>query len=507
MTIESIDPVETAQSEADVLMTKRSRGRPSGPSLKVLLTEKFPKGATAQELAAAGYTGDISAALKRQQVKQADGCFIWVAATATPDGASRPAPVALPDSPVTTAPVTDVLCLQGVPDVLPARELTEEEFLAQAEGEIRGYGRLLVSAIVGIGKKLIEVQEHLKYRKNVEGYEAFVRKRLGFSEDTALRFVRSYKLLESRNLRDLESLQIDASALYLLARPTTPQEVRAEALEKAAAGGISHKEVQQLLADAKAEAERRAKSEIEKATEEKFAAMKEAAEVAHMTSAETVRAAHSEADRLTEELRQRELTLAQSNQKIAQLEAAKATLEQSIRAELETQYQGKIVISEEQLQTQFDAALKKVTAPLEEANAAEKRRSEELSHEISEIHNRQTAAIKAAAENAVTESQVAPLNSRSLAKTSLDRLAAGESQEIAEAPYDHLGARRPSGATSPPTTDHCQIANDVVELFNVPEQMDLFRRMLSCWGKSEISTGYDALIARGAELDRLETID
>jgi len=505
MTIKSGEPVETTQSEAEAPGTNRSRGRPSGPSLKVLLTEKFPNGAMAQELAAAGYTGNISAALKRQQVKQADGCFVWIAAPATPDSASSATPVALPDSPVTTAPVTDVRCLQGVSDVLPARELTEEEFLAQAEGEIRGYGRLLVSGIVGIGKKLVEVQEHLKYRKNVEGYEAFVRKRLGFSEDTALRFVRSYELLKSRNLRDLESLQIDASALYLLARPTTPQEVRAEALEMAATGGISHKEVQQLLADAKAEAERRTTSEMEKAAEEKFAAMKEAAEVAQRTSAETLRAAHSEADRLTEELYQRELAMAQSSQKVAELEAAKATLEQSIRAEIETQYQGKIVISQKELQAQFDAAIKKVTAPLEEANAAEKRRNEELSHEISEIHNRQAAAIKAAAEKAATESQVPPINSRSLTKTLFD--APGESQEIADALYDHLGARRLSVETSPSAADHCQIANDVVELFNVPEQMDLFRRMLSRWGKSEISTGYDALIARGAELDRLATID
>jgi hypothetical protein len=505
MTIESIEPVETAQSEADAPVTNRSRGRPSEPSLKVLLTEKFLNGATAQELAAAGYTGDISAALKRQQVKQADGCFILVAATATLDGASRPAPVALPDSPVTTAPVIDVADLQGVPDVLPAREFTEEEFLAQAEGQIRGYGRLLVSGIVGIGKKLVEVQEHLKYRKDVEGYEAFVRKRLGFSEDTALRFVRSYELLKSRNLRDLESLQIDASALYLLARPTTPEEVRAEALEKATTGGISHKEVQQLLADAKAEAERRTKSEVEKAAEEKFAAMKEVAEVAQRTSAEAVRVAHSEADRRTEELRQLELALAQSSQKVAQLEAATATLEQSIRAEIETQYQGN-VISGEELPEQLDAALNKVTASLEEASAVAERPNEELSHEISEIYNRQAPAIEAAAEKVAAESQVPPLNSRSLAKTLFDRLAAGECQEIADALYDHLGTRRLSVETSSPA-DHCQIANDVVELFNVHEQMDLFRRMLSRWGKLEISTGYDALIARGTELNRLATID
>ena len=54
-----------------------------------------------------------------------------------------------------------------------------------------------------------------------------VRERLGFSDRTANQLVQSYRLFESANFADLQSLQIGASALYLLARPSTPEEARA----------------------------------------------------------------------------------------------------------------------------------------------------------------------------------------------------------------------------------------------------------------------------------------
>ena len=73
-------------------------------------------------------------------------------------------------------------------------------------------------------------------------YEAFVRDRLGFSLSSALRFVRAYQMLESAKLTDLrllETVQIDCSALYLLSSPATPEQVRAAALEAAASGAPS----------------------------------------------------------------------------------------------------------------------------------------------------------------------------------------------------------------------------------------------------------------------------
>jgi hypothetical protein len=82
----------------------------------------------------------------------------------------------------------------------------EREFLDQAETEIRQHGRRVITGIVAIGKKLTEVKKRLGHGK----YEAFVRDRLGFGLDSALRFVQSYELvLKSGNLRDLEFLQIE----------------------------------------------------------------------------------------------------------------------------------------------------------------------------------------------------------------------------------------------------------------------------------------------------------
>jgi hypothetical protein len=138
----------------------------------------------------------------------------------------------------------------NLPDILPACDITDEAYLTEAEGEIRGYGRLVFSGIIAIGKKLSEVRTRVGHGK----YGGFI-KRLGFSRSTAQNFVQSYDLLiKFANFVDLESLQIDATALYLLARPSTSDEVRIVALEKARTEGISHAEVQRFIADARAEA-------------------------------------------------------------------------------------------------------------------------------------------------------------------------------------------------------------------------------------------------------------
>jgi hypothetical protein len=59
----------------------KRRGRPSGPSLKVLLTKLHPDGATAEQLAKDGFLGDLHSALKRRSVRQLeeDGryCLDW----------------------------------------------------------------------------------------------------------------------------------------------------------------------------------------------------------------------------------------------------------------------------------------------------------------------------------------------------------------------------------------------------------------------------------------------
>jgi hypothetical protein len=186
----------------------------------------------------------------------------------------------------------------NLPDILPARDIIDGEYLTEAEGEIRGYGRLVVSGIVAIGKKLSEVRTRVGHGK----YGEFI-KRLGFSHSTAQNFVQSYELLTKFvKFANLRCLQIDATALYLLARPSTSDEVRTAALEKAATEGISHAEVQQLVANAKAETERKTKEAVDADQKKHIAALekqvkdrdKEIAEI-HRKQAEPKRTAAEKA--------------------------------------------------------------------------------------------------------------------------------------------------------------------------------------------------------------------
>jgi hypothetical protein len=114
--------------------------------------------------------------------------------------------------------------------------------------------------MVAIGKKLVEVKGRVGHGK----YERFIRERLRFGKTAAHCYVKSYELLKCSPGEDFQSLQIDAKALYLLARPNTPEEVRTEALEKAAGpNGISRDEVAALVEQAKQQAAAKATAEAQ----------------------------------------------------------------------------------------------------------------------------------------------------------------------------------------------------------------------------------------------------
>jgi hypothetical protein len=286
-------------------------------------------------------------------------------------------------------------------EILPARDVTDEVYLTEAEGEIRGYGRLVVSGIIAIGKKLSEIRTRVGHGR----YGEFI-KRLGFSHSTAQNFVQSYELLTKfANFANLESLQIDATALYLLARPSTSDEVRTVALEKAATEGISHAEVQRLMA----EAQRKTKEAVDAEAAEELAAVKRASEEAARTAADQSAA-------LADRNRQSEAKIARGQERIAELEAAAATVAQSVRADVEAQYAGKIIIGEDELSTQVKAAMEASTAPLDNEIAAQKKQIAELEEqvrdrdkEIADICRKQAEAMKVAVEKAEGEAKEPPL--------------------------------------------------------------------------------------------------
>jgi hypothetical protein len=73
------EALETTPPISEIAAARRGRGRPSGPSLRILLTQKFPDGATAEMLVGAGFRSDLTAALKRKDVKAQHGRYLWIA--------------------------------------------------------------------------------------------------------------------------------------------------------------------------------------------------------------------------------------------------------------------------------------------------------------------------------------------------------------------------------------------------------------------------------------------
>jgi hypothetical protein len=125
---------------------------------------------------------------------------------------------------------------------------TDDEFLLQLEGRIRGYGKMVVSGIVEIGRELVSAKQRVGHGR----YTAFVTERLSWSIQSAERFVHVHRLFQNQQVVDFDGLTIDATSLYRIAAPSTPAEVRDEVLAKAAEpGGISREEVDRIVLEAR----------------------------------------------------------------------------------------------------------------------------------------------------------------------------------------------------------------------------------------------------------------
>jgi hypothetical protein len=102
-------------------------------------------------------------------------------------------------------------------------------FVRERAVQIRETAKLTAKAIVRIGQWLTEVKERLPHGQWLPWLES----EFGWSEWTARRFMGVYELVKSGNLHDLE---IDVSALYLIAAPSTPEPVHREVIERAKRG-------------------------------------------------------------------------------------------------------------------------------------------------------------------------------------------------------------------------------------------------------------------------------
>ncbi len=113
--------------------------------------------------------------------------------------------------------------------------------MQQRTSEIKSLMKRAAQDIIDIGQKLIEVKARLPYGR----FGGWLRAEFEWGIHTARNFMRV-----AEEFGDKEKISLFApSALYLLAAPSTPEQARSEALERAEAGEtITHAIAQDIKA-------------------------------------------------------------------------------------------------------------------------------------------------------------------------------------------------------------------------------------------------------------------
>ena len=108
--------------------------------------------------------------------------------------------------------------------------------------QIHGLARATAAGIVQIGQRLTEVKERLGHGRFLK----WIEREFAWSDWNAKAFMRVYRCFKSENFSDL---QIDVSALYLIAKTSTPEPVRTEAIRRAETGEkVTHATVKAVVA-------------------------------------------------------------------------------------------------------------------------------------------------------------------------------------------------------------------------------------------------------------------
>ena len=118
--------------------------------------------------------------------------------------------------------------------------LTPEQrsLVMQRTGEIQERLQRSAQDIWEIGQRLADVRSQLKHGQ----FESWLKAEFGWSRRTAYNFINVYETFGER--ANLAQIDIATSALYLLAAPSTPQDVREQYLEKAKEGEkVTHKDL------------------------------------------------------------------------------------------------------------------------------------------------------------------------------------------------------------------------------------------------------------------------
>ncbi|MBD2252787.1 DUF3102 domain-containing protein [Nostoc parmelioides] len=118
----------------------------------------------------------------------------------------------------------------------------QRSLVEQRTSEIREQLRRTAQDIWEIGQSLAEVRAQLKHGQ----FETWLKAEFGWSRRTAYNFINVYETFGNR--ANLAQIDIATSALYLLAAPSTPQNLREQYIEEAKAGKrITHKELVQNI--------------------------------------------------------------------------------------------------------------------------------------------------------------------------------------------------------------------------------------------------------------------
>jgi hypothetical protein len=145
-----------------------------------------------------------------------------------------------PDSEFPDLP--DFLRRAGAGEVVPVDDV--EPVLAEHANEIRRLGKRVIENVIEIGRRLVDAKSRIAHG----GWLLWLDREFGWTEQTALNFVHVYELTQSPSKNFLD-LNIPVSGLYLLAAPSTPDEVRNEILSRAGKGeALSVGKVKDIIA-------------------------------------------------------------------------------------------------------------------------------------------------------------------------------------------------------------------------------------------------------------------
>jgi hypothetical protein len=136
---------------------------------------------------------------------------------------------------------------------LVAEDSDRPAFLAEKGDAIRVLAKSVTHDVVEIGRHLSEVKERFGRGEN-PAFLAWAEDTLGWGQASIYKFVNVFKMASEGNFtRGVKLSDFNLSSLYLLAAPSTPDEVRTEIFERVKAGEtVSVAGVKDAIAGAKA---------------------------------------------------------------------------------------------------------------------------------------------------------------------------------------------------------------------------------------------------------------